>query len=135
MEFNCLIKRDTLQNWEDYNPVLQDKELVAVYDGDQLYGYKIGNGRSAWCELSYIDLASLNEFHIYVDKNDTVITVNLDPGLFALNLEPKIYQCAEKPLRGQRARLMKSVIEDSIPVKIKVASYDKVNRNGTVLKK
>jgi hypothetical protein len=34
MKFNCLIRRDTLKNWADYNPVLKDKELVAVYDGD-----------------------------------------------------------------------------------------------------
>ena len=135
MKFNCLIKRDTLKNWIDYNPVLKDKELVAIYDEGQLCGYKIGDGRNTWCDLNYTNLADLGEFRIYVDKDDTVIMVNLDPGLFALNLEPGVYRCADKPLRGQRARLVKSVEEEPIPVKIKVASYDEVNKNGTVLKK
>lgn len=88
MKFNCLIRRDTLKNWVDYNPVLKDKELVAVYDGDQLYGYKIGDGRSTWCELNYTNLANLDGFRIYVDN--TIITVNLDPGLFALNLDDEV---------------------------------------------
>lgn len=90
MKFNCLIRRDTLKNWADYNPVLKDKELVAVYDGDQLYGYKIGDGRSSWDELNYTNLADLGEFRIYIDKDDTIIMVNLDPGLFALNVDDEV---------------------------------------------
>lgn len=112
MKFNCLIRRDTLKNWTDYNPVLKDKELVAVYDEDQLYGYKIGDGRSTWDELNYTNLADLGDFRIYVDKGDTIVRVNLNPGLLV------------SPSR-----------DELIPVKMKVASYDKVNRNGTVLKK
>lgn len=130
MKFNCLIRRDTVKNWEDYNPVLKDKELVAVYNGDQLYGYKIDNGRNTWNELNYTNLAELGEFRIYIDKDDTIVMVNLDPGLFALNVESGAYWCADRLLRDSR-----SLVEESIPVKIKVASYDKVNRNGTVLKK
>lgn len=134
MKFNCLIRRDTLKNWVDYNPILKDKELVAVYDEDQLYGYKIGDGSHSWCELNYTNLADLDEFRLYIDKGDTIVIVNLDPGLFALNLEPGIYQCADRPLRGSRARLVSSIEEEPIPVKIKVAHYNKINKNGTVLK-
>ena len=111
MKFNCLIRWDTLKNWVDYNPVLKDKELVAVYDEGQLYGYKIGDGYRSWDELNYTNLADLGDFRIYIDKYDTIVTVNLNPGLLA------------SPSR-----------DELIPVKMKVASYDKVNRNGTVLK-
>ena len=111
MKFNCLIRRDTLKNWEDYNPVLKDKELVAVYDGDQLYGYKIGDGRSSWEELNYTNLTDLGDFRIYVDKDDTIVMVNLNPGLLV------------SPSR-----------DELIPVKMKVASYDTVNKNRTALK-
>ena len=84
MKLNCLIRRDTLTNWADYNPVLKDKELVAVYDGDQLYGYKVGDGRSSWDELNYTNLVDLGEFRIYIDKdNTTIVMVNLNPGLLA----------------------------------------------------
>lgn len=132
MKFNCLIRRDTLKNWVDYNPVLKDKELVAVYDGGQLYGYKIGDGCHSWNELNYTNLADLGEFRIYIDKDDTIVRVNLDPGLFALNVKSGVCQCADRPLRDSRSSVVE---EEFIPVKIKVASYNKVNRNGTVLKK
>lgn len=97
MKFNCLIRRDTLKNWADYNPVLKDKELVAVYEGDQLYGYKIGDGRSTWCELNYTNLADLGEFRIYIDKDDTIVKgdtiviVNLNPGLLVENRKEDNY--------------------------------------------
>lgn len=90
MKFNCLIRRDTLTNWADYNPVLKDKELVAVYDGDWLCGYKIGDGCRSWDELNYTNLADLGEFRIYIDKDDTIVMVNLDPGLFALNVDDEV---------------------------------------------
>ena len=112
MKFNCLIRRDTLENWADYNPVLKDKELVAVYDGDQLYGYKIGDGRSTWEELNYTNLAELGDFRIYVDRNDTIVMVNLNPGLLV------------SPSR-----------DEFIPVKMKVAEHGKENKNKTVLVK
>lgn len=91
MKFNCLIRRDTLKNWADYNPVLKDKELVAVYDGDQFYGYKIGDGCRSWDELNYTNLADLGEFRIYIDKDDTIVIVNLDPGLLVEDREEDNY--------------------------------------------
>lgn len=90
MRFNCLIRRDTLKNWVDYNPVLKDKELVAVYDGDQLYGYKIGDGCHSWDELNYTNLADLGEFCFYINKYDMIVTVNLDPGLLILNIDDEM---------------------------------------------
>lgn len=90
-KFNYLIRRDTFKNWADYNPVLKDKELVAVYDGDQLYGYKIGDSHSTWDELNYINLADLDEFRIYIDKEDTIVKVNLNPGLLAENRKEDNY--------------------------------------------
>lgn len=79
MKLKCLIKRDTLKNWVNYNPILKDKEFVAVYNGDQLYGYKIGDGYSTWSELSYTNLADLSEFRLYVNKSNIIVTINLDP--------------------------------------------------------
>lgn len=107
MNFNCLIRRDTIKNWTDSNPVLQDKELVVVYDEDQLYGYKIGDGRSTWCELNYTNLADLGEFRIYVNKDDTIVTMNLDPGIYEFDMRPGVYECKDEPVRGTRARAIR----------------------------
>jgi hypothetical protein len=35
-------------------------------------------------------LADLGEFRIYIDKDDTIVMVNLDPGLFALNVDDEV---------------------------------------------
>lgn len=57
-------------------------------------------GRSAWCELNYTNLAVLGEFRIYIDKDDTIVMVNLDSGLFALNVGESL-QCKTIRIQNQ----------------------------------
>lgn len=50
----ALIKRDSLSNWEFYNPVIHDKELVCVW----VWGkpmWKIGDGKTHFKDLPYVE--------------------------------------------------------------------------------
>lgn len=66
-KFKCIVRHDSVENWEEFDPVLRERELVMAYDGG-LTGYKLGDGRSKWSDLPYVDLNEVERFSMYVDE-------------------------------------------------------------------
>lgn len=73
------LKRDQAKNFILEDPVLKDKELIAVYDEDKLIGHKIGDGKSKWSELDYVDLDLIDEFKVYDGKMGYACRIILNP--------------------------------------------------------
>ena len=69
-QLDVLIARD---------PIIKDKELIAVYDEDKLIGHKIGDGVSKWSELDYISLDLVDEFKVYDKKRGYICKIVLNP--------------------------------------------------------
>jgi hypothetical protein len=80
-----LVRRDTIDNWLNENPILRYKELVCVIanSGDLLY--KLGDGETPYCDLPYIKLISSLDFINFYTKspagNDVQISICLKPEL------------------------------------------------------
>lgn len=53
-------KIDTIENWEEKNPILLNGEIGFVSNGNLTGQFKIGNGISKWNELNY----SFNEINL-----------------------------------------------------------------------
>ena len=66
-KFKCIVRYDSVENWEEFDPVLRERELVMAYDGG-LTGYKLGDGRSKWSDLPYVDLNEVERFSMYADE-------------------------------------------------------------------
>lgn len=49
------LRRDTRQEWDRENPILRQKELVAVLDENDVK-FKLGDGKSKFSELPYVSL-------------------------------------------------------------------------------
>lgn len=77
MNFKCLVRRDTLARWKDFNPVLRLGEIAAVYVSEHTFLYKIGDGERSWSELPYVDLNKVPQFRIYTDQHS--ISVDMQP--------------------------------------------------------
>ena len=87
MDFKCLIRRDTKKQWTDFNPVLRLGEIAMEQIDEDTYLYKIGDGKSEWSELPYVDLNEVPEFRIYTDRHS--VSVDLRPGIVELELNGK----------------------------------------------
>ena len=73
----AIIRKDTIDNWNNENPILKRKELVAATNGERTF-YKIGDGVSAFREINYVYcVAEIEEFSIY-DNQDPILTVCLN---------------------------------------------------------
>ena len=69
------IRRDTIQNWLDNNPILSDGELGFEID---TYKIKIGDGYSSWDKLPYVtDIIDYNELDNMPTINGIQIKGNL----------------------------------------------------------
>ena len=69
------IRRDTIQNWIDNNPILSDGELGFEID---TYKIKIGDGYSAWDKLPYVtDIIDYNELDNMPSINGVQLKGNL----------------------------------------------------------
>lgn len=73
------IKRDQLDILISKDIILQDKELIAVYNKNELIGHKIGDGVSKWSELDYVSLDIINEFKVYDLKSGYRCKIILNP--------------------------------------------------------
>ena len=53
------LRGDTAENWELYDPVLESKEPIIVYDTDEktILGFKIGNGEDSYSELPLLEVS------------------------------------------------------------------------------
>ena len=86
------IKTEQLMVMRDLDPVLHDKEVVAVYDGDRFIGHKVGDGKTKWSELLFVDkIDDIKECWLYVpdDNNPNNVRVAgkilLEPGANGLD--------------------------------------------------
>lgn len=69
------IRRDTIQNWIDNNPILSDGELGFEID---TYKIKIGDGYSAWDKLPYVtDIIDYDELDNMPSINGVQLKGNL----------------------------------------------------------
>lgn len=77
-----LIKRDSIENLKQYNPILKEFELVVAYKKDKIKGYKIGDGKTPWNKLRYIKkITDLGVFCLYTPRGLSA-KVFLDPRRF-----------------------------------------------------
>lgn len=75
-----LIKRDTKENWEKYNPVLREGELVCVIT-DYGVAWKKGDGISHYKNLSEVKwISEISEFSLYPIRGE-VVHIDLSPKL------------------------------------------------------
>jgi hypothetical protein len=53
------LRGDTTENWELYDPVLEIKEPIIVYDIDEktILGFKIGNGEDSYSKLPLLEVS------------------------------------------------------------------------------
>ena len=51
---NICMKRDSLENWVDHNPVLRDGELAVVWLDPWTVKLKVGDGERSFIDLPYI---------------------------------------------------------------------------------
>ena len=86
------IKTEQLMVMRDLDPVLHEKEAVAIYDGDRFIGHKVGNGKSKWSELQFVDkIEDIKECWLYVPDNSSPGNVRvagkilLEPGSMGLD--------------------------------------------------
>lgn len=48
-------RRDRVEKWEYYNPILKRQELVKVFFPDGTERWKIGDGKTCFVDLSYVE--------------------------------------------------------------------------------
>lgn len=66
-----LIRRATVEEWDANNAIPQERELICVMDKDTIMGYKVGDGKTPYKELPFVDLISeLDYINIYVPQGD-----------------------------------------------------------------
>lgn len=79
-QVRILIKRDCTSRYEEFDPVLYYHELAVEYDGNQIVGYKLGDGKTKWSELDYItNISDIHHFVLYCDPTGPAAQVVLDP--------------------------------------------------------
>lgn len=81
------IKTEQVMTMQKLDPVLYVNEVIAVYDGDNFIGHKVGDGKTKWSELQFVDkISDIKECWLYVpDKNNpgemrVAGKILLDPG-------------------------------------------------------
>jgi len=62
-------RRDTVENWEEYNPILADGEIGIERDSQR---FKLGDGIKVWTELPYSSNRLTDDYFAYIDKEDVV---------------------------------------------------------------
>lgn len=67
-----LPRHDTEDNWLQYNPVLKEREFVVSIDNDMI-GYKLGDGKSQYSELRFVDLfRAITLGYIYLPQQEII---------------------------------------------------------------
>jgi len=49
----CLIRRDSLENWVNQNPILRKNEIIKVYFESGTSSFKVGDGTTTFSSLPY----------------------------------------------------------------------------------
>lgn len=49
-----ILRRDTKENWEKYNPVLKKNEIIKIFFENDLPKFKIGDGFSKYSDLPFV---------------------------------------------------------------------------------
>jgi hypothetical protein len=69
--YTVSIKAEQLVTMRDLDPVLHLNEAIAIYDGEQFIGYKIGDNETPWSKLPFVDkIDSIKECWLYVPDNN-----------------------------------------------------------------
>ena len=50
-----LVKRDSIDEWNRFNPVPRNLELICVYDTDGTRRWKLGDGETPFSDLPYVE--------------------------------------------------------------------------------
>ena len=68
------IRRDFEYNWEKFNPILREDELICViknHCNNYTNAYKMGDGKHKYTELEFLDeipkFFKINGFYIHLD--------------------------------------------------------------------
>lgn len=68
-----ILRRDTKENWEKYNPVLKKNEIVKIFFKNDLPKFKIGDGFSKYSDLPFVEGDKF-----VIDANTPFITGNFE---------------------------------------------------------
>jgi len=60
-------RRDTAENWAEYNPILADGEIGIERDSGR---FKLGDGIHQWSELIFSSNRLKDDYFAYIDKED-----------------------------------------------------------------
>lgn len=75
---HVIMRRDTEDRWNEFNPVLRQFELVAVSTQDKIR-YKYGDGTTSFKDLPYIKYLSSIDFYIMYPPKMKPVVVWLNP--------------------------------------------------------
>jgi hypothetical protein len=89
------LKRGTAARWAEVNPILSEGEPGFVYDANRL---KIGDGKTAWNDLPYIDgkrevenFDFVSEFPVIGDEN-VIYKAEKEQSLYQFNADTYEYE-------------------------------------------
>lgn len=85
------LRGDTLENWENLDPVLAIREPALVIDETgQTIGFKVGDGHTAWTDLKYHNLMIEPSISVTIDQTYNAESPNAQSGIaVAEGLKPK----------------------------------------------
>ena len=85
------LRGDTLENWENLNPILATREPALVVDETgQTIGFKVGDGHTAWNDLKYHNLMIEPSISVTIDQTYNAESPNAQSGIaVAEGLKPK----------------------------------------------
>lgn len=68
-----LLRRDTEENWNKYNPILKKHEIVKIFLNNNESKFKVGDGISKYSELPFVEGDKF-----VIDANTPFITGNFE---------------------------------------------------------
>ena len=85
------LRRDTLENWQKYNPILSEGELGLILDDNETKQFKIGDGVRAWNDLPYIGFNGNIFENLGNDKNGVISQFGMNKILrYIINSESSV---------------------------------------------
>lgn len=76
--YNCRLRQDTTSNWDYYNPILEDGELVVVKDDNARF-LVIGDGVSSFKDLPRLRLEiALNQEPCLIMRDGKLILTTIE---------------------------------------------------------
>ena len=86
------IKTEQVSIMRDLDPILNVNEAIAMYDGNTFIGHKVGDGKTKWSELQFVErISDIKECWLYVPDSNNPGEVRvagkilLEPGAHGLD--------------------------------------------------